>query len=95
MLNGFSRLTITARPSVCRVQELPDDDTWIAEERRAIGDRIRAERERPNLTQERLVLAARIDRVTLWRVETGEESKLGTLLRIARVLDMPLSELVG
>ena len=74
---------------------LPDDDSWIADERRAIGDRIRAERERQNLTQERLILAAGIDRVTIWRVETGEESKLSTLLRIARVLGVPLRDLVG
>ncbi|MFF5984442.1 helix-turn-helix domain-containing protein [Streptomyces olindensis] len=74
---------------------LPDDDSWIAEELRAIGDRIRAERERQNLTQEQLILAARIDRVTLWRVETGEEWKASTLLRIARVLGIPLSDLVG
>ncbi|MEU0109490.1 helix-turn-helix transcriptional regulator [Streptomyces sp. NPDC006251] len=74
---------------------LPDDDAWILEARRAIGDRIRAERERQDLTQERLILAAGIDRVTLWRVETGEESKLSTLLRIARVLGVPLAELVG
>ncbi|WP_031104252.1 helix-turn-helix domain-containing protein [Streptomyces sp. NRRL S-146] len=74
---------------------LPDDDSWLAEERRAIGNRIRAERERQNLTQERLILAAGIDRVTIWRVETGEESKLSTLLRIARVLGVPLRDLVG
>jgi transcriptional regulator with XRE-family HTH domain len=74
---------------------LPDDDSWLTDERRAIGDRIRAERERQNLTQERLILAAGIDRVTLWRVETGEESKLSTLLRIARVLGVPLAELIG
>ncbi len=74
---------------------LPDDDSWITDERRAIGDRVRAERERQNITQEQLILAARIDRVTLWRVETGEEWKASTLLRIARVLGVPLSALVG
>lgn len=74
---------------------LPDDDSWLADERRAIGNRIRAERELQNVTQERLILAAGIDRVTLWRVETGEESKVSTLLRIARVLGVPLRDLVG
>ncbi|WP_309095289.1 helix-turn-helix transcriptional regulator [Streptomyces sp.] len=74
---------------------LPDDDSWLIDERRAIGNRIRAERERRNLTQEALILAAGIDRVTLWRVETGEESKVSTLLRIARVLGVPLAELLG
>jgi transcriptional regulator with XRE-family HTH domain len=76
------------------VPDLPDDDTWIDDRRRAIGDRVRTERERRNLTQDQLVLAARIDRVTIWRVETGQESKLSTLLRIARALDVPLADLV-
>ncbi|NUR26162.1 MAG: helix-turn-helix transcriptional regulator [Catenulispora sp.] len=75
------------------MQQLPDDDAWIPEELRAIGDRVRAERERQKLTQETVMLAARIDRVTLWRLETGQETKLSTLLRVARVLDIPLSDL--
>lgn len=77
------------------MQELPDDDTWIADRRRAIGARVRAERERQNLTQEQVILAGRLDRVTIWRVETGEDARLSTLLKIARVLDIPLSELVS
>jgi transcriptional regulator with XRE-family HTH domain len=77
------------------MHELPDDDSWITEQRQAIGNRVRAERERQNITQEQLILAARIDRVTLWRVESGEEWKASTLLRIARVLGVSLSDLVG
>ncbi|MDQ1037290.1 transcriptional regulator with XRE-family HTH domain [Streptomyces sp. V3I8] len=77
-----------------RVQELPDDDTWITDHRRTIGARIRAERERQKLTQEQVILAGRIDRVTIWRVETGEDVKLSTLMKIARVLDVPLADLV-
>ncbi|MDX3455022.1 helix-turn-helix transcriptional regulator [Streptomyces sp. ME02-8801-2C] len=77
------------------MRDLPDDNTWITEGRRAIGARIRAERERQNLTQEQLILAARIDRVTLWRVESGQESTLSTLLRIARALEVSLGELTG
>ncbi|MFC5199848.1 XRE family transcriptional regulator [Streptomyces kaempferi] len=65
------------------MRDLPDDNNWIPEVRRTTGNRVRAERERQNLTRELVILAARIDRVTLWRVETGEESKLGALLRIA------------
>jgi transcriptional regulator with XRE-family HTH domain len=78
------------------VRDLPDDDDdWITDRRQAIGERIRAERLRRNLTQEQVHLNAGIDRITLWRVETGEESKLSTLLRIARALDVPLAELVS
>ena len=76
------------------MHELPDDDSWIIDRRRAIGDRIREERERQRLTQEQVILAARIDRVTIWRVETGQEMKLSTLLKICRVLGVPLADLV-
>lgn len=76
------------------MRDLPDDDAWIPERRRAIGDRIREERRRQNLTQDQVWLAARINRWTLQRVEAGEEVKLSTLLRIACVLDVPLADLV-
>lgn len=76
------------------MQDLPDDDAWIADRRRAIGARVRAEREHRNLTQEQVMLAARLDRVTIWRVETGQEMKLSTLLKIARVLDVSLADVV-
>lgn len=77
-----------------QVQELPHDDTWITDQRRAVGARVRAERERQGLTQEQVILAGRIDRVTIWRVETGQETTLSTLLKIARVLGVPLATLV-
>ncbi|MFJ8344998.1 helix-turn-helix domain-containing protein [Streptomyces sp. NPDC094153] len=77
------------------MRDLPDNDSWIPEQRRAIGVRVRAERERQRLTQEQVILAARIDRVTIWRLETGQDVKLSTLLRVAFVLDVPLRDLIG
>lgn len=76
------------------MQDLPDDDSWIPERRRIIGDRIRQARIDRNLTQDQVWLAARISRWTYQRVEAGEETQLSTLLRIARVLDVPLRDLV-
>lgn len=77
------------------VRDQPDDDdAWLTARRRHIGDRIREERLRRNLTQERLHLAAGINRYTLQRAEAGQEIQVSTLLRIARVLDMTLSDLV-
>ncbi|WHM32461.1 helix-turn-helix transcriptional regulator [Streptomyces sp. BPPL-273] len=76
------------------MRDLPDDDTWIHERRRAIGDRVRAERLRQNLTQDAVWLAAGLSRWTYQRVERGEEWKSSTLLRIAWVLDVPLATLV-
>lgn len=76
------------------MQDLPDDDAWIRDQRRAIGERIRQERRRQKLTQDDVWIAARLNRWTVQRVEAGEEVKLSTLLRIARVLDVPLADLV-
>lgn len=76
------------------MRDLPDDDTWIPERRRAIGDRIRAARLHQNLTQEAVCLAARVDRVTYQRVEAGQDTLLSTLLRIVWVLDVPLAQLL-
>jgi transcriptional regulator with XRE-family HTH domain len=76
------------------VRELPDDDTWIHERRRAIGDRVRAERLRQNLTQDAVWLAAGISRGTYQRVEAGQEWRSSTMMRIAWVLDVPLADLM-
>ncbi|WP_439947137.1 helix-turn-helix domain-containing protein [Streptomyces sp. BBFR109] len=76
------------------MRDLPDDDSWILKRRRDIGANVRRLREERKLTQEDVHLAARMSRFTLQRVETGEESKLSTLLRIARVLEVPLADLM-
>lgn len=70
------------------MQNLPDDDAWNADRRREIGDRIREERLRQNLTQDDLWMATRLNRWTIQRVEAGHDVKLSTLLRIAWVLDL-------
>ncbi|GAB2731924.1 helix-turn-helix domain-containing protein [Streptomyces bullii] len=77
------------------MHDLPDDDSWLRDQRRAIGNRVRQLRIDQNLTQERLYLAARISRYTLQRAEAGEEIQLSTLLRIARVLGVSLGQLEG
>jgi transcriptional regulator with XRE-family HTH domain len=76
------------------VRDLPDDDEWIADRRRAIGDRVREERLRQNLTQDAVYLASGVSRYTLQRVEAGAEARLSTLIRIAWVLEVPLAELL-
>lgn len=73
----------------------PDDDDWIQDRLRIIGDHIRAERLRQNLTQERLYLAAGISRWTLQEIEAGRSNpSTKTLLRLARALEVPLAHLV-
>lgn len=75
------------------VRDLPDDDDWLPERRRAIGARIRDERLRQNATQDAVWMAARVSRWTYQRVEAGEDCQLSTLLRIAWVLGVPPTEL--
>ena len=73
----------------------PDDDDWVTDRLRIIGDHIRAERLRQNLTQERLYLAAGISRWTLQEIEAGRNNPSAkTLLRLARALGVPLAHLV-
>ncbi|MFF7829703.1 helix-turn-helix domain-containing protein [Streptomyces rochei] len=75
--------------------QTPDDDAWLLERSRVLGDRIRAERQRRRISQERLHLSAGISRDVLQRIESGRHNPtLFTLLRIARVLDVPLADLV-
>ena len=85
---------ITSGQSLCRVIH-PDDDDWLTDRRRAIGDNIRTERIRQDRTQEQLHLAAGISRWALQEVEAGRSNaSVATLLRIARALDVPLADLV-
>ena len=64
--------------------------------RQTIGARIRQLRESTGLTQQALAQAAGIGRVTLVRIENGEQSpRYETLESLARALGLPIRELVG
>ena len=64
--------------------------------RQSIGARIRQLRESAKLTQEALAQAARIGRVTLVRIESGEQSpRYETLVSLAQALGRPTGELVS
>ncbi|PWG08801.1 XRE family transcriptional regulator [Streptomyces sp. V2] len=78
------------------MRTVPDDISWITGYLTTVGSRVRAERMRQNLTQERVFLAAGVDRRTLQAIEAGQANpSLATLLRIAYVLDTPLVDLVA
>ncbi len=71
------------------------DDEWLLQERRRIGERIRATRLLRNLTQEDVFLRVPVARSYYQEIESGYANpSLVTLLRIARVLDVSLAELV-
>ena len=68
---------------------------WVLQRRRQVGERIRAARIDANLTQERVALAAEVDRPSVVRIEQGQQSPtLDTLIRLADAIGVPLSELV-
>ncbi|MFI2367442.1 helix-turn-helix domain-containing protein [Streptomyces sp. NPDC018833] len=68
---------------------------WVLARRRAIGDHIRAARLHASLTQETVALRAEMDRATYNRIEQGHSAALiDTLIRIADVIGVPLSDLV-
>ena len=69
--------------------------TWVLARRRALGDRIREERNARQLSQEKLAELAGMDRQAINRIEQGHQSPIvDNLFRIARALDVPLADLV-
>lgn len=76
-------------------RDLPDDDQWLQQERRRIGDRIRSVRMNRNLTQEQVFLAVPLTRSFYQEIEAGQANpSLETLLRIARVIRVPIGDLL-
>ncbi|MFD4791746.1 helix-turn-helix domain-containing protein [Streptomyces sp. NPDC058459] len=73
----------------------PDEDVWLRDERARVGRRIREVRVQRRLTQEQVFLAAPLSRTYFQKLEAGTENPtLETLLRIARAIGVPLSDLL-
>lgn len=69
--------------------------TAAAHGREVLGERIRSVRTKAGLTQEELALKSHLGRVTLARIETGQQSpKFDTLTSIAESLKVPLQKLL-
>lgn len=67
-----------------------------AEEKRAIGARIRAERTRCGISQRQLALMTGTSRSYLWKIETGTaDVGIDVLIRIAKALDVPTRDLIN
>lgn len=59
------------------------------------GRRVTAWRKKRELTQSALARKARIGRVTLWRLEEGEQAPtVDTLRRVAKALKIPVGKLL-
>ncbi len=75
-------------------RSVPPPD-WVIARRRATGDRIRAARKAAGFTQEEVALRIPMDRATYNRIEMGHAAPLlDSLILIANVIGVPLSELV-
>ena len=79
----------------CDESYQPRVDVIALSGRQAIGVRIRQLRESAGLTQAALAHAANIGRVTLVRIENGEQSpRYKTVVSLARALERPNQELL-
>ena len=66
-----------------------------AQEKRALGARIVAERTRRGITQRQLALMTGTSRSYLWKIEIGAaDVGIDVLIRIARALDVPVRNLI-
>lgn len=64
--------------------------------KRVVGERVREERKRQGMTQWTLAEIAELDRKHISMIETGQaEPRIGTLIRIAGALDVPVETLVA
>lgn len=73
----------------------PREEGVAARGRQTLGKRIRQLRERAGMTQQNLASVAEIGRVTLVRIERGEQSpRYDTLQSIARGLGCPVEDLL-
>ena len=79
----------------CEPSYRPRVQTVAAAGRQSIGSRIRRLREAAGMTQEEMSSRAGIGRVTLVRIENGEQSpRYETLIALSGALGRPLAELL-
>jgi len=79
----------------CDPSYRPRVEAVAAAGRQSIGSRIRGLREAAGMTQEEMSSRAGIGRVTLVRIEKGEQSpRYETLVALSRALGLPLGELL-
>lgn len=73
----------------------PLGDDWLLHERRRIGRRISATRMDHDLTQEDVFLRVPLSRAHYQDIEAGQANpSLNLLLRIARAIGVPISDLL-
>lgn len=79
----------------CDPSYRPRVEGFAAAGTQALGKRIRELREAAGMTQGRLAAAAGIGRITLVRIENGEQSpRYGTLAAVAQAFGRPVAEIM-
>ena len=79
----------------CDPSYRPRVEAVAVADRQSIGKRIRGLREAAGMTQEELSSSAGVGRITLVRIEKGEQSpRYETLVALSRALGRPLAELL-
>lgn len=72
-----------------------EDDDWLRSERQRIGRSIKAARMDADLTQDKVYLAIPLSRNFYQQIEGGRANpSLSVLLAIARVIGVPISDLL-
>lgn len=93
--NQVLELTWDFARHYCDVEYRPRIEAVAQAGRESLGDGIRDLRLQAGLTQERLASRAKIGRVTLSRIESGEQSpRYETLVSIAKAIGVPVSDLL-
>ncbi len=79
----------------CDTSYRPTVEALAMRSKRTLGQRIRQARKAAGLTQEALARASHVGRVTLVRLESGEQTpRFKTLDAIAKALGVPVTELL-
>jgi len=92
---GISEIPWDFARNYCDPSYRPRVEVVAARGRQSLGERIRQMRSATGMTQQQLSSASGIGRVTLVRLEKGDQSpRYKTLVAISRALGRPLAELL-
>jgi predicted transcriptional regulator len=66
----------------------------IEQKLKAIGEKVKAERKVINKNYEKFAIENNINKVTLFRIETGDNYKMSSLLKVLNTIGISLEDLL-
>jgi hypothetical protein len=66
----------------------------IEQKLKEIGEKVKAERKVINKNYEKFAIENQINKVTLFRIETGENYKMSSLLQVLNAIEISLEDLL-